>query len=335
MAGGARKLRMGPYFSQAKYRSGYLLYFLPLQASKFLATFQMHPEALTPFVEADPAGPPLRILDLGAGPGTASLALILELVRRCGTVRFPKLEFVWLDASREILADGKAFLEQVFEEVPALRERIRVITVAGDWLSGLRPGERSFALVLLGNVLNELSGSELQSEKRFELLAELIRSAGPSGTLMLEPAEKISSQTVSRLRNRLFDDEVLPRDPSAIWGPCLHAGVCPLAAAKDWCHISVPVKIPGKWFLKFSKGLGSEREWLKYSYLWLASPARASTVLEPHLRRVVSDPMRERDGNHTVLLCEPDNTRRLGIGAARDLHRGDLVEGPKTPIRHS
>src|SRR3954467_13416455 len=34
------------YFNHPKYRSSYLLYFLPLQAAKFLTLFQMHSKAI-------------------------------------------------------------------------------------------------------------------------------------------------------------------------------------------------------------------------------------------------------------------------------------------------
>ena len=325
---GTRRTRLGPYFSQAKYRSSYLLYFLPLQAAKFVALLQMHPDALEPFLTASPTPEAHRVLDVGAGPGTASLGLTLELLRRCGPGRFPKIQFTWVDSNREILEDGKAIFEKLFGAFPALREKIQIEAIAGDWLSGLRLPDKKYSMILLGNVLNELSGTELQSEKRFDMLADLFSHAGGAGVLVVEPAEKNSSQILGRLRDRFFEAGVFPTETTSVWGPCLHAGRCPLANAKDWCHFSVPVEIPGKWFAKFSKALGSERDWLKFSYLWLASQEHPNADPRPELRRVVSDPMRDRDGGHTILLCEPDQTFRLRLHPTQRIHRGELIERP-------
>src|SRR4051812_34705206 len=61
------------YFEHARFRSSYLLYFLPLQAKKFLALFEQYPQALVPLTESKH----IRIADFGSGPGTATLALLL------------------------------------------------------------------------------------------------------------------------------------------------------------------------------------------------------------------------------------------------------------------
>jgi len=39
-----RSKNLPPYFQHPKYRSSYLLYFLPLQAAKFSTLFQLHPQ---------------------------------------------------------------------------------------------------------------------------------------------------------------------------------------------------------------------------------------------------------------------------------------------------
>ena len=169
--------------------------------------------------------------------------------------------------------------------------------------------------------------------------------------LFVEPAFQQSSQTLSRLRDHLFRHEILPPSPTSIWGPCLHAGKCPLAQGRDWCHFSVRTDIPGRWFKQFSRALGSERHWLKFSYLWIASPSALAPIAAAHLRRVISDPLVEKKSrgtrttttrtghtrtgkthskarlkNSSVLICEPEKPGRFPVTSESAILRGDLVK---------
>ncbi len=96
---------------------------------------------------------------------------------------------------------------------------------------------------------------------------------------------------------------------------------------RDWCHFSMPVDIPGVWFKEFSKKLGSERQWVKFSYLWFSAlnlpvPRELRT-----LRRVISDPLDDAKAKRkTILLCEPHEPLRVLSPKHPSLLRGDLVE---------
>ena len=144
---------------------------------------------------------------------------------------------------------------------------------------------------------------------------------------MVDPANRRASQLLSRVRDRLIETQVIPHETSSIWGPCLHAERCPLAMGRDWCHFSIPAEIPGKWFSMFSKGLGSERSWLKFSYLWLTSRDARPKPAAEHIRRVVSDPIqRERGpGLASILICEPEVPGRLTVRMPNPIKRGDLI----------
>jgi hypothetical protein len=72
----------------------------------------------------------------------------------------------------------------------------------------------------------------------------------------------------------------------------------------------MPVEIPGEWFKFFSKGLGSERHWLKYSYLWITSEDHRAPTPGFSLRRVISDPLGKGE-RAEVLLCEPNQPRKF------------------------
>ncbi len=146
---------------------------------------------------------------------------------------------------------------------------------------------------------------------------------------MVEPATRRNAQFLSQLRDQFIEGDLIEADPTSIWGPCLHAGRCPLSEGRDWCHFSVPVQIPGQWFSRFSEGIGSERQFAKFSYLWFASREHRAPKPAANLRRVVSDPLRtDRTSKApaTVLLCEPDEASRMTVQPPKLLWRGDVVK---------
>lgn len=325
------------YFAHERNRCGYLLYFLPLQAAKFLSLFHAHSKAVDAAIRHSEKTGVLRVVDLGSGPGTASFALLLALMAR-GNAKFPaKIEFEWMDTSGKILEDGRKLMEFAGESFPLLRGRIQVKTRTGNWWEYPRhfspdpkgDGSKDPSIIILGNVLNE-SAANLSLEAFFPKLVPLVErtSHGGAGVLLMEPAARRSSQLISQIRDSLFEEQVLESSAASIWGPCMHSGRCPLSEGRDWCHFSVPVEIPGKWFKQFSKGLGSERHWLKFSYFWLSSKAEPAPVPSASIRRVISDPIRKADGSGGpgfVLLCEPEEINRMTVGRMEKIYRGDVI----------
>jgi len=342
-----RPAHLPAYFAHPKFRSSYLLYFLPLQAAKFLSVFQLHSKAYEAALETGKKTGVIRIGDLGAGPGTASLAFLLRLLQE---KEIPNVELYWVDTNKSILEDGRALVEQLANQFPRLRGKVKVSLHVGPWWEAARFLPEKMSLILMGNVLNEsqipralsqavsndFSEEDLDDEspkkraKPLRLWAELMSRVDGGGILFLEPAIRRSSQLLSNLRDELIDSGLLENSPTSIWGPCLHAGACPLSQGRDWCHFSVPVDIPGKWFAQFSKGLGSERQWVKFSYLWLASKSAPSTRPAANLRRVISDPLQAPSGGprstDTVLICEPERTEKLRLPSAQRTRRGDLIK---------
>jgi hypothetical protein len=396
-----RPNQLPTYFNHPKFRSSYLLYFLPLQAAKFISLFQAHAEAIDhALIHARLKGA-LRVADLGSGPGTASLALLLHLLDRheLKGEELPKtIELDWFDTSRGILEEGKSLLKELTTAFPALEGRIAIRTHVRSWLEAPKLLPHACSLILIGNMLNEESasnvhggaargrgkqqgrrpdrrriplepeftpsdedglegdiGAEVESRTdrfaatpTFRVISELQRRTEGGGILLLEPAARAPSRLLSLLRDTLLDQEVIKKSPASLWGPCLHAGRCPLGEGRDWCHFSVPSEIPGEHFRFFSKGLGSERQWLKFSYLWLASadsPA-ASQLKLSRLRRVISDVIQPPGGTSgarqdkgMVLLCEPETAKRVSSKTARapdgsPLRRGDVHQDGPEPSPH-
>ena len=329
--GGSRR-SLPQYLRHPRFRSSYLLYFFPFQAAKFAALFDAHPDAGESALDhARRSDGTLRLVDLGSGPGTATVAYLLWIVTRQGDRlrKIPRIEIDWFDTDEQILRDGARLLDTLFEIHPDLKPKVKLRTHVEPWwkapgiLQRAYPSGAESSLIFAGHLFNETAKTD-----PLPGLAKLFERASGAGMLFVEPASQGPSQSLSKLRDRLFEEEILSERAESLWGPCLHAGKCPLALGRDWCHFSVQAKIPGKWFKFFSIGLGSERDWLKFSYLWLASRRFPAPTPAETLRRVVSDRMRKTPKalSATLLLCEPERVGRIEIPSAKRIFRGDLIE---------
>lgn len=323
------------YFSHPKYRSAYLLYFLPLQAAKMATIYAMHPKAIGAAIKHATRTGTLKVLDLGAGPGTASLALLLTLIDEVDekVERLPKLEFHWYDTQEGIMRDGVGLAKLIADRFPGLHDKLKIVTHSRPWWDVFTPrGEKEagkdFSLVLSGHVLNEFPWHDSARAHRVRQTIEYgLRQRGGGGFLYVEPAFKHASQLLSQLRDSWFENGVLPAEPSALWGPCLHGKTCPLAVGRDWCHFSVRADLPGTWFKFFSRGLGSERQWLKFSYVWVASEESPNDRVVPaSYRRVVSDQLKLPSGDNGILLCEPEHPLKEVLHDGEHFFRGDLID---------
>jgi hypothetical protein len=105
-----------------------------------------------------------------------------------------------------------------------------------------------------------------------------------------------------------------------------------LRSGKDWCHFSIPAELLGEWFKEYSRNLGSERQWIKLSYLWLASADFPAPRAGANARRLVSDPLPSTTGKPMVLICEPEKVARLETQPGVKLKRGDLITQEKVVL---
>ena len=333
-----RSKGLANYFNHPKFRSSYLLYFLPLQAAKFLTIYQLHFQAIEAALDHAEKTGVLRVVDLGAGPGTASISLLLLLLNQkmVPGKSLPRIELEWFDTQESIMTDGKALVEQLASSFPKLRGKVTLKTHCTPWwkapavllkgslsgksLDGKSPNKAS--LILMGHVLNESNAPQRELNDFWE---KLVSISGGGGILLAEPAARRPAQDLSALRDHFFESGLLEASPTRIWGPCIHAGLCPLGTGRDWCHFSVPANIPGSWFRGFSEGLGSERQWVKFCYLWIAAAEYPAPQMDPRTRRVISDPLNQGT-TATYLTCEPDEPGRWTATTKNNLGRGDLIK---------
>lgn len=176
-------------------------------------------------------------------------------------------------------------------------------------------------------------------------------------TLFIEPAAKSPSQTLSELRDEWIasatktssvdapkEKITLPSMPLVgtiknkitsasninLIGPCLHMGLCPLARGRDWCHFSTPTDLKLKWFREFSKVIGEERKFLKFSFMFFSNKnatafTKRKMPVGPAPVIAVSDTFQDR----SYLTCEPIRPKREMAGIAK-FYRGDLMQFVKS-----
>ncbi len=212
------------------------------------ATFSANMRVLELVRDLVPDFAPASVLDVGAGPGTASFAA----------------SQLW-DFQNLTLVEPNPHLKEV---------GTRFITPEIDadisWLSsGLEKTlpEGSFDLVLASYVLNELNSSHW---------SDAIRNlwARCSGTLVIvETGTPLGFSVIERVRS------LLPRlDGAHLAGPCPQDGVCPLSIEENrWCHFSVRVERSKMHkSLKSGSTLGYEDE--KFSWIALSrAPVKRPT----------------------------------------------------------
>jgi hypothetical protein len=332
------------YLNHPRLRSAYLLYFMPLQAAKFLHLFGTHGAAIDAALAHGREHGILRVADLGCGPGTASIALLIALSDRVlrGDARggIPPIELTWYDTNAAIVADGRALLDDLLRRLAAggFSPEVTLQVRGQPWHRAAdAPPPGGWSLALFGNVLNEdVVPDAVPTERDLATWGRMLAHVHGGGALVVEPAMKSVSQYLSRLRDALLTaGDGAPRDKPAkaagipLHGPCLHAGPCPLSGGRDWCHFSVPADVPGRLYRAMSARLGSVRSWLKFSWLWMASPSAPSAVPDPASRLVISDPLDRVTG--TVLLCEPVRSSRYERVGALRLHRGDIIRIVRAP----
>jgi ribosomal protein RSM22 (predicted rRNA methylase) len=186
-----------------------------------------------------------HLLDLGAGPATASWAAV---------DRFPHLEKITLvELSRDAIELGKALAEKH----PVLKR--------GVWLQqSLEESIPKADIAILSYVLNELSNPEKVVLRCLDAVDTLI---------LIEPGTPKAFKLMKKIR------EMLIQTGMKIIAPCPHLYTCP----NDWCHFSARVERSRIHRLLKEGSLGHEDE--KFCYLIMTkseiTPAKNRIVRHP------------------------------------------------------
>ncbi|MEH6952518.1 small ribosomal subunit Rsm22 family protein [Nitrobacter sp. NHB1] len=274
------------------------------------ATYAAVVACLNALREIRPDFAPDSLLDVGAGPGTATWATAQAFDSLC--------EFTAIDANPA--------LRTLALDLAADQARLHDLRYAQSEASGgLRDAAASADLVVASYVIGEMNAD------RQAALADLMWAASRDMLLVVEPGTPAGYQRILDLRRRLV------AQGAYVIAPCPHNEECPLVtfsakhvlgrdprmdtasreenaskqkAAPDWCHFVQ--RLPRSRAHKYIKGAELPFEDEKFSYVALArTPARQ------HPARVLAPPLVTKAGMR-VKLCQPDGRAGLTTFSRRD-----------------
>ena len=242
-----KEYRQGRATRAARTREDVLAY----AAQRAPATYAAAVAVLTRVREQRPGWRPRSLLDVGAGPGTASWAA----------------REVWPELERIVLVEAE----------PAMLELGRELTPTGaEWIAGELDDAHasgSFDLVLAGYVLNELPDEDLGRT------ANSLWTRTGDTLVVLEPGTPAGYGRVLAVRAAVLEAGGITL------APCPHDRACPLAPS-DWCHF--PVRLQRSESHRAVKAVGRGFEDEKYSYAVLTRAAHprvaARIVRAPQIR---------------------------------------------------
>jgi ribosomal protein RSM22 (predicted rRNA methylase) len=218
------------------------------------------------------------VLDMGAGPGTATLAAALH----------------WEHAAQFRLVEGDAFMSaisrQLLEGTPEMGTREFAFDQANLLSLAI---ENPYDLVILSYVLNELSLID-QGKVLMKAWASTAQ-----GLVIVMPGTPRDYEQLMVVRRLLIEAGAF------IAAPCPHHQVCPLSSG-DWCHFSTRLARPP--FHRKIKDVSLPYEDEKFCYL----VALRDPVPRQNMTRVIRKPL-HRSGHVTLDLCTADGLQRKTI----------------------
>jgi len=309
------------YLKDAGLREAYLAYFLLPNLEKIkvpLGELSLHPGKA---LEKER----LRVLDLGCGPGTASLGVLDFFGAR---EHYPRLEFTAVDQ----VAENLKAAEELFSSMRASRGLKAAMTTVRSGVADLSRFETGpFDLVILSNVLNELFSREGRKiEKRLAVMEDIMtRLVADDGSLIvIEPALRETSREMLEVRDRLLDEGF------HVYAPCIFAGKCPaLTNPRDWCHEDIPWEAPAV-IRELDRLTGLRKDSLKFSWLVFRKDGQsAADFYGDDSFRVVSEPLVSKGkvefylcgANGRRLVMRLDKDKSAGNEAMGAMRRGDVV----------
>jgi ribosomal protein RSM22 (predicted rRNA methylase) len=235
------------------------------------------------------------LLDLGAGPGTASWAAVEQ---------FKELRLITLlEQDAKLIELGKNLIKQANQ--PILKQAV--------WQQKNLLSDSTFDthdLLVISYALGELPESEL--------LPFLNRcwNSTRKALVIVEPGTMHGFSLIKKARQELIQKEAY------IAAPCPHTFACPMPS-NDWCHFSVRLERSSQHRLAKGGSLGYEDE--KFSYIIATKEAPW-----PATERILRHPLK-RPGHSCFELCTIEGIQKKTISkrdpelyrAAKKLEWGD------------
>ncbi len=224
------------------------------------------------------------VLDLGCGPGTATLAA-MQTFDELRDVTLADRDTQWLEVGRRLISTA--------DPQPVCRSRFAGLDLHAPCAVGAHD------LVVISYALGELDASHMPGLTRWAW-AQARRVM-----VIIEPGTPRGFAAILAAR------EALIAAGASIVAPCTHAGRCPMTAG-DWCHFDTRVERTGQHRWAKSGTLPYEVE--KFSYIVAArqpSPAASPAA------RIIRHPLK-RSGHVILDLCTSESTAERVIVSRRD-----------------
>jgi ribosomal protein RSM22 (predicted rRNA methylase) len=218
------------------------------------ATYAAVTASLNALCEARPDFAPKNLLDIGAGPGTATWA---------AAETFPSLaDFKSIDANIALRTLALDLFDKS-SRLPAVRY------THGDARAALA-GAEAADLVIASYLIGEMDDTERPA------LADQMWAKTRDMLLIVEPGTPAGYLRIIELRRQLI------AAGAHVAAPCPHDAACPLAAP-DWCHFTQ--RLPRSRAHKALKGAELPFEDEKFAYV-----ALTRTSIAPRPARVLAQP---------------------------------------------
>lgn len=270
---------------------------LAYAVARMPATYAAVHTTLAQTIELIPDFAPRSLLDVGAGPGTASWAA-------CEA---------WPSLQRATLIDRNAHLLTLARQLHG-QPQVDVALVQAD-AAALADGLRA-DVVIASYALTELApAAQLGVLAGLWSLAEKL-------LVIAEPGTTAGFKRILDYRNYLL------AAGAQIVAPCSHDGTCPLAQATRWCHFNA--RLPRSRDHRLAKGADVPYEDEKFSYL--VAGKGFGDLARGH--RILATPKASKAGV-TLTLCAPDiaeehmvaRNDKQAYKAAKRCDWGDTING--------
>jgi hypothetical protein len=267
------------YLADPATLSAYLRYFLPWNIYRLGVLFAGL--ALDPGGD-DPNGA-ATVIDLGAGPLTAPLALWLSRPR----LRKRPLTFICVDRAPKPMRLGLDVLNSLAAAQGGIAPW-KITLVKGPLDARLR---EKADLIIMANALNEVlhrGESEELLETAEAMARHLSSMLTPTGALcVVEPGVRPSAHLLAALRRGFLHYGLKPL------APCPHTEPCPMSGRgyTAWCHFNFDAEAAPGWLKKLSDEAKLPKDNVSLSFLHFSAKGRKLAAGEgKSLVRAVSGP---------------------------------------------
>jgi len=300
-----RGARVGGYMNDPALRAAYLAYFTPLNAMKVAHLVARLVDEGSLRLPERP-----RVLDLGAGPLSATLgvALVTGALGPSSAV----------DRSRATLEAGRELARAVVDDADITLQAGEVHALPSRALGG------PFDLVIIANALNEMADARRGSDARLAVVRHALALAGQSGAVLLvEPASRVHARALGALR-----DELVAQHGDVVRAPCPFVARCPMGLTRgDWCFADLPFTPPPA-FIALEARAGLRTPVLQASHLLLGPPPPVDERRGG--ARIVSGPMRSDDVTRRYLCTH--RGLRTGIASTSGDPLSRAARGAWLPV---